>query len=339
MHVLLAIGGITVLLAIALDLVWTTVGTHGGGPISRRLQSAAWRVVQRMHVASGRRHHYALSFVGTGILVLTIAFWICGNWLGWLLLFSADGGSVLDTRTRLPADLGGRAYFTAYAISSMGNGDFTPSTTRWRLATAVASLGGITAVTLAVSFILSVVTAVVARRTLGSSVSDAGGTPSEILRASWHHGSFESMNHSLLELTNMVQMFAEQHLAYPTIQFFHSESRRTSAPLRLFSLHETVLLLDAGVAEPARLSAATTTALRNAFAAVAVVFEEEHSTGPSRELPPPPDLGILRRLGVPTVSDAEFAEAVARAAKTRRGLHSILVNDGWVWDEAVRPEG
>jgi hypothetical protein len=337
MHALLLAAGVLVLVAVDIDIIWSTIGAHGGGPFTRPLQRAVWSLALRLHRRLGRRHHFALSFVGPLILVGTITFWTCGNGLGLVMMFRSDPSSIIDAQTRAPADLGSCIYFVAYTLSSMGNGDFVPSTTVWRLVTSFATLSGIAALTLGVSFILSVLTAVVERRTLGALISDLGGTPERILRISWHEGSFTDLHEQLNQLTSMVELFIEQHLAYPTVQFFHSETSRTAAPLRVFALHETMLLLAHGSAEPVRLAPLRTEPLLNAFRALAQVFEEEHTTGPMRDdAPPPPELAILREIRVPTVSDAEFADAIARVNETRSALHSILLNDGWSRDEAIR---
>jgi hypothetical protein len=337
MHVLYLVIGILVLLANAVDLVWTTIGTHGGGPLSRPMGTAMWNAALALHRRTGSRHHLALSFVGPVILITTIAFWVCADWLGWVLVFSFNPASIADTHTHVPADLSGRIFYVAYSISTMGNGDYQPTSPAWRIVCSLATLSGIASLTLGVSFILSVLTAVVHKRTLGAMLSDFGGTPERILANSFDGETFASLSEPLMEITGMVQFFAEQHLAYPVLRFFHSETTRAAAPLRVFALHETMLLLTHGVAPHLRFTAIRTEPILAGLRALAHIFEEEGAVeGSDADVPPICDLDVLRTIGAPTADEREYRDAVTKASGTRRCLWAAVLQDGRSWDEAVR---
>lgn len=336
MHLFLFVCGVAILCAFAVDLVWTTIGTHGGGPLSRRFQTAAWACALAVHVRSGRRRHFALSLVGAPILIATIVFWTAGNWLGWLLIFSADPRAIVDVQTGRPADVSGRGFYVAYTMSTLGNGDYRPTTAGWRLATSIAAFSGLASLTLGVSFILSVLQAIVAKRTLASLLSGMGGTPEGILRTGRDGTGFGDLSDELLQLALMLHTHIEHQLAYPVLHFFHSESARTSATLRLFSLHDTLLLLSMGAAEPSRPPRLRTESLLDAYRALGHVFVEERAARHAEDnRPPAPDLNVLRRLGVATVDDETFASSVAREERTRRALYAALLNDGWTWEDAI----
>jgi hypothetical protein len=337
MHVLYLVIGILILLANGVDLVWTTIGTHGGGPLSRPLGTALWNAALALHRRTGSRHHLALSFVGPVILITTIAFWVCADWLGWVLVFSFSPASLADAHTHVPADLSGRIFYVAYSISTMGNGDYQPTSAAWRMVASFVTLSGIASLTLGVSFILSVLTAVVEKRTLGAMISDFGGTPERILANSYDGETFSNLSEPLMEVTGMVQLFAEQHLAYPVLRFFHSETTRAAAPLRLFALHETMLLLTQGLAPQLRFTPIRTEPLLAGLRALAHIFEEEGAVkGSNADVPQICDLDVLRTIGAPTVNDPEYRDAVGKASETRRCLWAAVIQDGRSWDEAVR---
>lgn len=334
-HVFFAVAGGLIVLAVMIDVIWTAIGTHGGGPITKRLTQPLWHGALWMHQRSGRKHHGALSFVGSVVLLAIVVCWVVMTLAGWVLIFSASPNAIVDARTRQPADLGGRIFYVAYSISTMGNGDFQPVTTLWRVLTSVMTLSGITFVTLSVTFILSVLSAVVEMRSLGAMISDMGGTPEGILRRAWDGERFDGLENFLLQLTGAVHVFIEQHLAYPVLQYFHSESRRTSAPLRLSALHDLMIFVEAGAAEPARIGRMKSEPLLDALAAFAEMATKEvaHERG---EIPPLPELDLMRSIGIPSVSDEEFRAALKGREKTRRGLYAVLLHDGWVWEEATR---
>lgn len=334
MRTLSLIAGIVLFVAIAVDLVWTTIGTHGGGPLSKHLARAVWNMAHAIH---RRRHiHYLLSFVGAIILLGTIIFWVVGTWAAWVLIFGYAGNSLLDAHTHTPAPLTGRIFFVAYALSSMGNGDYQPGAAAWRIVASFTTLSGISALTLAVSFVMSVLSAVVEKRALGALISDLGGSPHRILERGWNGTRFEGLDQHLIQLTGMIHLFTQQHLAYPVLHYFHSEESRNSAQLRLAGLFDTVLLLKEGVVPDLRLPEIVTAPLVDAFSALARVFSTEFLPA-SGETPPALTLVALRECGVPTVPDAEFAGRVETVAFVRRTLDGLLDDDGWNWEESMEP--
>lgn len=58
----------------------------------------------------------------------------------------------------------GRIYFVAYTMFTMGNGGFTPKEGAWQIVTSLTTTSGMRLVTLVVSYVLSVRSAVVQKR-------------------------------------------------------------------------------------------------------------------------------------------------------------------------------
>lgn len=329
MRLLLLVSGVLVLLLTLVDVVWTTLGTHGGGPVSKHFTSMLWKLARAV-----RPRHRLLSFAGSAILVSLIVFWVGCVWLGWVLVYSSDPQSLADAHTRQRADLAGRIYFVAYSMSSMGNGDFQPQGSGWRLVTSVCTLSGIGSVTLAITFLLEVLTAVVHKRSLAAYISDLGGTPRAMLERAWSGERFEAVDHHFVQLTNMLHLYAEQHLAYPVLHYFHAEQKRTSSTLRVAALHETVLLMSEGAAPEKRIAPMLTGTLRSAMSGFAGVMQEE-KVEPAEEPPAAPPLEILRGLGIPAVDEDAFARAVHKEEKLRRSLLGMLRQDAWTWEEMM----
>lgn len=177
-EILCFVAGAAILLANTLDIAWTTLGTHGGGPICGPTLSLFWKVAVGLH--KRRKHHRLLSFIGSALLLVLLVLWTGLIWLGWFTIFT---------------------------------------------------------------FLLNVLGAVVGQRSLAAYIADLGGKPLKILERSWTGEHFDSLSDHLVAVTAMVQMYAEQHLAYPVLHFFHSESERTSTPLQLAALEELVFLL------------------------------------------------------------------------------------------------
>ncbi|MBV8518658.1 MAG: two pore domain potassium channel family protein [Acidobacteria bacterium] len=330
MHPLLVFFGAVVLLATWVDIVWTTLGTHGGGPLTRHLNAGLWRAALWMH--KRRRNHRLLSFAGSTILITTLVFWVAITWLGWVLIYSSKAASLVEKDSHVATDLAGRIYFVGYTMFTMGNGEIAPNGPRWRILTAICSGSGLAAISLGIAFLLEVLSAVVHRRSLGAYISDLGGTTETIVARAWTGEEFDSLREHLLSLTSQIHAFTDEHLAYPVLHYFHSENERAAASLRLVALHETVFLIAEGARKDKRLPAMVVEPLRSAIAGFAHVLSAEF-VEPEHDEPPPPPLQTLRDANVPTVDDATFAAAVADARDLRRFLYGLLHDDGWTWEE------
>lgn len=321
--------GFAILAADVVDIVWTTLGTHGGGPISTPVTDLVSHIALKLH--KRRPHHRLLSFVGSITIVVLLVLWVSMMWGGWFIIFNARPDAIVDSHTHAAADVVGRLYFTAYSISTMGNGDFVPHGSLWRVLTSLATLSGLGTVSMAITFLMNVLPAVVLTRTLGSYISDLGGTPTEIIRRAWDGKNFDSLNDHFLEMTGMIHIFTEQHLAYPVLQYFHSEHERTAASLRLAALNELVILLAHGVVEESRPMPMVILPVKEALTGLATVVEREF-VEPAKDPPPPPSLSVLRQFSVPTVSDEQFARALQDCQESRRFFAGLLEDDGWPWE-------
>jgi hypothetical protein len=315
--------------AVNVDVVWTALGTHGGGPVSGPFTAMWWRIARA--TLGKRQKHRLLSFAGSVILTLQLIFWVVLLWGGWFLVFSARPGAIVDARTHAPADIPSRLYFSAYLLSTLGNGDYMPSSGGWKIICGVATLGGLGTLTMGITFVLQVLAAVVSKRQMAAYISCLGGVPREILRCAWTGLRFDSLADHLIDIMQIVPRYTEEHLAYPVLLYYHSENERTSATLRLTSLYELVLLLRNGVAEEARMPPMVIEPLFRSLQGFAQVVCGEW-VDPADEPPPPPSLAMLRELGIPTVDDAEFARAVDAVATERRFFAGLLDADSRPWE-------
>lgn len=166
---------------------------------------------------------------GTALLVTTVVTWVLLLWASWSLLFWG-GGSIVDSSTQLSAGFADVVYYAGFTIFTLGVGDFEETTPGWRLATAVAGFEGLFLVTLSITYLLSVVSAVVARRALAAQVTALGDTASLIVARAWDGTSFSSaFEQQLVGLSGSLASVAEQHLVYPVLHHFHASRPGASA--------------------------------------------------------------------------------------------------------------
>ena len=328
MDLLLSILGVTLLLAGILDILWTTLWVDGGaGPITSRLTTWAWRGVRRVG-----RHDTLFSLFGPAILTLTIAVWVILLWAGWALLFAVDDTAVLSSSTRTPAGWVDRIYFAGYLVFTLGNGDFMPNGRLWQIATALASGTGLLLLTLIITYVGSVISAVVAKRSFASQVTGFGMSAEDFLRSGWNGTDFHAFDLSLSTLTTQLIQITEQHFAYPILHYYRGTQPSKSPAIALAVLDDALTILRFGVPPDVQPNIAT---LSSSRAAVQGFLDTLHSAfmKPSASSPPAPTLAALRQADIPAVTDEQFQAEVSQLDERRRGLLGLVQDAGWEWPQ------
>ena len=192
--VLLAVAGAVLIALVAVDALTTTLAVaSGSGPVSGRVNDAAWRLVLRVHRRDSRSG--LLGLAGLCLLLGSVAWWALGLWAGWTLVL-LSGPSVEDDSTGAVAGVWDVAHYAGSTFSTLGVGDVVGTTPGWRVLTAVAGLSGLFLVTLAITHLISVVSAVVARRALALRVHALGESSTALVARGWAGDAFTSASSS-----------------------------------------------------------------------------------------------------------------------------------------------
>ncbi|MFP5489094.1 MAG: ion channel [Acidimicrobiia bacterium] len=318
--------GLALVVVTLVDLVWTTVAAgSGAGPISGRLAAGLWRAALALH--RRRPSHVFLSVAGVSTVFAVLALWIALVFAGWLVVFAGSDGAVRDSQTSAPADLLGRAYFVGYSVFTLGNGDFRPGAGFWQLGTVLAAGSGLVLVTLSITYLVPVASAVALRRQLASTVVALGSSPQEIVTTAWDGRAFTGLSQRLIDLGALVESSRQQHLTYPVLHYFHSRSPESAAAPNLTNLTQALHLLRHGVAPDVRPAPAVLVPLERTLDAFLSTLRRAH-LDPAEPLPVPA-LAPLTDVGIPTVGGAVYAGA-DEATRRRRGLLAgFLRDDGW----------
>lgn len=318
--------GVLLLVAALVDILWTTLWADGAaGPLSSRGTALFWRLLRRF----GDRRPHLVSLAGPVILASTLAAWIALLWAGWVLLFAFDDGSLLDTTGDPGISWTGRIYFVAYAMFTMGNGDFRPAEGWPQIATALTTGTGMVIVTLSVTYLLSVVRAVAQKRSFAASVTGLGSRSEDVVRLAWDGQEFHSLDVTLSGFASDLALLADQHKAFPVLHYYHSEKREDASAVAVALLDDALTLLEHGVRDPTW----NPVAVKSARSSVDNYLETLRSAfiSPSATPPPAPDLDPLRAAGIPVVHHDVFAARVNELADRRRRLLGLVRGDAWEW--------
>jgi hypothetical protein len=329
----LAIVGAALVVGAVADIVVTTLTVERrAGPLTRAVSTLMWRALKRMRTVSPFP-----GFLGAAGLLVTIT--VVGLWItmivtGWFLLFASSLGAVVGTSSGVPADGWSRLYFAAYSIFTLGNGELRPEGHLWQVLTWMAAGSGLFLITLTITYLMPLMSAVTHKRSLARMLAGLGRTPGQIVATAWRGDDFDRIEQHLLSLTPSLALLAEQHLAYPVLHFFHSPERETALAPGLAALDEALLLLTEAVdpaVQPPRLA---TEPAQHAIKGFLDTLPQAY-VRPSDEAPPAPDLSLLARQGIPHRPLEDVLAAVRRRDEHRRRMRSLVQDEGWEW-EALR---
>lgn len=327
--------GLALVVAVGADLLWTTLWADGGaGPLTTSLMEGTWRILRRF----GERRSKVLSLSGPLVLLLTLAMWVTLIWAGWTLVFASGPNALNYTRGAEPVSWVGRLYFVAYTLFTLGNGDFSPTSGTWRIATALTNGSGMVLITLSVTYVVNVLQAVVKKRSFASSVQGVAKRSEKFAISGWDGADFAEHDLPLDTFSSQLSTIASQHKAYPILHYYRSSSRQHAAPIATAILDDALTLLRFGVAPEARPNEPL---LETARSSTEDYLQSVYSlpVQPTERAPAAPDLARLREEGVPTVSDERFGDAVEGLEDRRRRLRGIVDSQSWRWPSVDDAEG
>ena len=328
MNVLLLILGILLTLWGLMEGLWTTIWVDGNSaPFTSRLTTAIWKLF-RMLINS--KHHKALSLAGPIILLLTVISWIVFLWFGWALLFYAVPESILVKSTNSSPDFSDCLWYVAYTMFTVGNGDFVPQGDVWQVLSSLVAFTGMGMVTLSITYVLQVVSAVANKRAFSSQITSIGKTPEEFVKKQWTGDGFGAIELQLNSLSGQLSTLSEQHLAFPILHYYHAARIEKSQDVAIAILDDALTLIELGVEEkyqPAETILSSTRQTVDSFlTTVKMAFIK-----PAKDIPQPPDISSLTSKEIPLIPEQEFYKKLEKE-KDRRKLILGLINSGaWQW--------
>ncbi|MGR4068731.1 potassium channel family protein [Billgrantia sp. C5P2] len=209
--------------------------------MTRLLGRLAWFSVLTLHKRFSL--HGLLKAVGPWLTVALMMTWVGLIWLGWWLVFSSHESAVYHPDSGTYANPLERLYFVGYTITTLGYGDFVAGTGKWQVLAVMAAANGFFLLTLAVTYILAVMSAVVQKRQLAISIHALGETPAAIVKRLEGEGNFEELADQADNLRATIISVGQQHLAYPILHYYHQGEPGRALPVAMFRLYQALTLV------------------------------------------------------------------------------------------------
>jgi hypothetical protein len=272
--------GAAVLTVVLIDIFLTILYARIGASLfSSHVAHLTWRAVRTMSPLAGRYHSAVFSACGPVVLGVLLLVWGFGLTLGTaLIIHPALGTDVTTGNGTTPRDFVAALYAGGSSMTIVGASDFTPRTGSFRLFYLFTSFVGLAVLSLTLTFLAQVYTALQQRNTLGLQIdlaANATGDAAELLARLGPQGKFDGGYSILSTIAGSMTAVKETHHFYPALVYFRF--RDPAYAVSHFSLMalDTVSLIESALDDESfgwlSKSAAVAQLQRSSFAMMAIL--------------------------------------------------------------------
>ncbi len=322
--------GVILLIITATDLINTSLSARGAGFITKRLSKTIWTVLLAIHKKTGSRKPLELG--GAFILVAILISWLLLIWTSASLLFISKPDSLMNVESNSSTTIIDKIFYTGYTLSTLGLGDIEPDGPFWDILTAILSFTGLILISIAITYLIPVVSAEIIKRRISVYITTLGCSAEDILMNYWNGENFKELEQPFISLTDTIILHAQNHKAYSVLHFFHSSDKKEAFVLNLTNLDEALTVLLHEIPAEQQPSFNVLMGLRRAITSYLVTLPEVFITK-GDETPPLPELSALETKGIKLIQGKTADLAYETLKSRRRLLLSLIKDDGWKWND------
>ena len=232
------VAGTLLLLIIGFDFFFTTLSGSGAFIITKSVSKAAHQLILWAGKAFGRKI-YSLSGMLVNLSVLSS--WVLLAWFGLFLVFSFHPEGITNSKGS-PASAVERLYFTGYVLSTLGIGNFKPTIPFFEILTSLFSFFGFVFFTTSMTYLVSISSAIINKRSLGLAIRNLGASPDEIvgillnMDTSFAYQQLSNLQHAINKHTTYYQ-------AYPVLHYFNNPHKESSLSINFAVLDEALSIM------------------------------------------------------------------------------------------------
>jgi hypothetical protein len=323
--ILLTIWGLT-------EGLWTTLWVDGNSaPFTSRYTTFIWKIFRLLFRSNNDRK---LSLAGPFILITTVLIWIGIIWIGWTLIFWSHPKSLDTQSASLPVDFTDVLWYVAYNMFTVGNGDFKPQGDAWQVVSSLIALTGMTMVTLSITYVLQIISAVTAKRSIAGQITGIGKTAEDFVTKQWTGEGFGAIELQLNSLSQQLATNNEQHLAFPILHYYHAARVEKSQDVAIAILDDALTLIELGVDPKFKPAETILSSARESVSSFLTTLQSAFIEA-AEETPPVPNIASLNEKGIPTITEKEFLEKIKKENERRKLILGLLENGAWKWPKSV----
>jgi len=353
-----------VLLALVLFDIYATV-LHSSaryGPVGESWNRSVWRVTRAASFRLTRANrHRLLNMVGPLLLPLLIVVYVILLVLSFALVYypHVPSGFTFGVRHPEPGWMDA-IYFSGVTLTTVGYGDVVPREAGLRFLALFEAASGLVVISLAITYMLTVYTALERKRAVALSLYHQAGEGADVAGLIAHHfveGRFYGLRDALRTVTRDLQGLLESHIDHPVIHYFHPTEVHKGTPRVLFILLETCAVIRSALDREQNADLRNYPEVRTLDAAARHVLRQlvssldlERRERPRRRTPREADedegrwrrrydetVARLRDSGISVRDDTEqgWEEYRAQREDWESKLQRLSLHLGYDWDEVT----
>ena len=243
-----------VLLALIIFDIYATV-LHSSaryGPVGESLNRSVWRLGRAAAFRLSRSgRHRLLNMIGPMLLPLLIVVYVVLLGFSFALVYypHVPSGFTFGVARPEPGWIDA-VYFSGVTLTTVGYGDVVPRIAPLRFLALFEAASGLVVISLAITYMLTVYTALERKRAVAVSLYHQAGQGADVAGFIAHHfveGRFYGLRDALRTVTRDLQGLLESHIDHPVIHYFHPVEVYKGTPRVLFLLLETCAVIRAAL--------------------------------------------------------------------------------------------
>ncbi|GBD50162.1 two pore domain potassium channel family protein [Methylopila sp. Yamaguchi] len=244
------LAGAALTLVFLADIFLTVLYARAGtGLLAPYWIRAIWAAIRGVARLFGRRRRGAvLSLAGPLIVVSLIGFWAIGLTIGAALVIQpALGVAIRPSSGGTPTDFVTALFVAGNSLSIVGGGGYSPQTAGTRILFLINALIGTSALSLVLSYLVQVYSALRERNTLALTIhlmTDSTGDAAVLLARLMPGGEIGNAPSELSNLARSLASTKEAHHFYPLLFYFRFEQPFYSVSRMSFVILDLTTLID-----------------------------------------------------------------------------------------------
>jgi hypothetical protein len=245
--------GVVLLVLIMFDVYATVLHSSARyGPVGESLNRSVWRLARAAAFRLSRsRRHKLLNMVGPLLLPLLIVVYVLLLILAFALVYYPHvPQNFAFSEAHTEPGWVDAVYFSGCTLTTVGYGDVVPRVAALRFLALFESASGLVVISLAITYMLTVYTALERKRAVAVSLYHQAGEGADVAGFIAHHsveGRFYGLRDALRTVMRDLQGLLESHIDHPVIHYFHPVEVYKSTPRVLFLLLETCTVIRAAL--------------------------------------------------------------------------------------------
>jgi hypothetical protein len=336
--------GVLLLLLILLDIFLTVLYARiGSGIVSDQVAHLLWRLFLFLSKPFRQTRANILSFCGPVIVIFLIAIWALGLTCGTALVIHPRLGTAVRANDGSTSTDFVTALFTAgNSLSVLGSSNLSPRTSGFRLFYLMNSVIGISIVSLTLTYLMQIYTALQQRNALGLKLhlmSSETDDAAELLAALGPQGQFTSGYSILADLSAGMAEVKELHHFYPVLFYFRFHEPYYSVSMSALVALDAVTLIKTGLHDEQYgwlKHSASVSQLWYSSRLLVKILEDTFLAGGSPDPPDPPDARTEERWRTRYFAALErFQEAGIRTVANQQAGVAAYVSLRTQWDAYI----